>query len=51
MINIKIDEEHLLDLLNERVKHWTDDRDVQILYEQMYDNYIYSGCFEGLKLI
>ena len=50
MINIKIDEEHLLDLLNERVKHWTDDRDVQILYEQMYDNYIYCGCFEGVEI-
>lgn len=26
MINIKIDEKKLLDLLNQRVEHWTDDR-------------------------
>ena len=50
MINIKIDEEKLLDLLNQRVEYWTDDRDVQILYEEMYGNYIQSGCFEGMEI-
>ena len=50
MINIKIDEERLLDLLNQRVEHWTDDRDVQILYEEMYENYIQSNRFEGMEI-
>lgn len=48
MLTVKIDEDKALDLLMDRVAYWTDDKDVQKLYEQMYENYIFSGCFDGI---
>lgn len=48
MLNVKIDEDKALDLLMDRVAHWTDDEDVQELYKQMYENYIFGGCFDGI---
>lgn len=48
MLTVKIDEERALDLLMDRVAYLTDDEDVQKLYEQMYENYIFNGCFDGI---
>ena len=42
-----IDEDDLLDLLMNRLKRWTDDDVATDLYEQMYENYISGGAFEG----
>lgn len=46
---VRIDEETAIEMLVERVKFWTDDSDVIDLYEKMYNNYIYSGVFEGAE--
>lgn len=50
MITIQIDENELLDQLVDRVRYWTDDEDVITLYEQMYENYVYGGCFDNSKI-
>ena len=48
MLTVKIDEDKVLDLLIDRVACWTDDKDIQELYKQMYENYIFGGCFDGI---
>jgi hypothetical protein len=50
MITVKIDEEDLLDMLVNRVEHWTDDSDVIKLYSKYYENMVYGGCFEDAEL-
>ena len=44
---VEIDNDTALDMLMDRLNHWTDDPDVHRLYESMYENYIDGGCFEG----
>lgn len=44
---VNIDNDAALELLINRLKFWSDDADVITLYERMYENYIYSGCFDG----
>ena len=46
---VKIDNEQALDMLLDRLEHWTDDHTIYRLYEQMYENYIDGGCFEGCE--
>jgi hypothetical protein len=47
-VTVTIDEDELLDMLMDRVSVWTtDDAD---LFEKMYDNRIWGGCFEGADL-
>lgn len=50
MITIKINEEDLLNMLLERVRHWTEDEEEIGLFEKMYDDYIFNGCFEGMNM-
>lgn len=50
MVTVTISEDDLLDLLVERVKYWTDDEETVELFEQYYENMVYSGCFEGAEL-
>lgn len=50
MINVKVSESLLFDLLVERVKYWTNDEDVQNLYIEMYKKYINDGLLEGIEL-
>lgn len=50
MINVKIEEDELLDLLMDRVDYWSDDNVVHALYYDMYKNAIESGVFEGSEL-
>lgn len=50
MVNLQIDEEQLLDLLMQRVEHWTRDTYILTLYEQYLEDLIYGGCFEGANL-
>lgn len=49
MINIKIENETALDMLIERLKVWTDNREAIALYEKMYESYIDGGCFDGCE--
>ena len=44
---VQIDNDTALELLMNRLSRWTDDEDVRRLYEQMYENYIDCGAFEG----
>lgn len=50
MIKIYIDEENLLQMLTDRVLHWTDDDTVIELYEEMYERSVYDGGFEGAEI-
>lgn len=47
---VKIDESMLVEMLMERVEYWTDDTTTKELYRDMYENYVYGGCFEGIEL-
>ena len=45
---VNLDEEEVLRLLMDRVRHWTDgDEDVEELYRKMYENYVYGGVFDS----
>ena len=50
MINMKIDETTLLDLLMSRLEYWTTDADVLELYRNYLKELIDCGCFEGEEL-
>ena len=44
---VNIDNDRAVDMLLERLEHWTDDITTHRLYETMYENYVYGGCFDG----
>lgn len=44
---VNIDNEQAIEMLLERLEHWTDDDTTYHLYEAMYENYVYGGVFEG----
>ena len=44
---VNIDNSTALEMLLNRLEHWTDDHTAYRLYEEMYENYIESGCFDG----
>ena len=50
MINIKIDEDVLLDMLMDRINYWTNDEITYRLFEIYYRESMESGLFEGLTL-
>lgn len=50
MINIKIDEDTLLNMLVDRCDYWNMGDDVKALFEKMYSNYIDGGCFDGAEI-
>lgn len=50
MINVKIDEDVLLNMLMERVEYWTQDEITYKLFEIYYRESIECGLFEGLPL-
>ena len=47
---IEVDDDDLLDMFDERVGHWTDDREVAELYHKMYEMMIDDGVFNGTKV-
>ena len=47
MLTVKIDEDRAIDLLLSRLEEWTQDSTTYKLYEQMYESYVYGGCFDG----
>lgn len=44
---VNIDNDMALEMLLDRLEHWTDDHTTYRLYEAMYENYIDGGCFDG----
>ena len=50
MINVKIAEVTLLNLLMDRLEYWTSDDDVLELYENYLEYLIDCGCFENREL-
>lgn len=50
MINMRIDETTLLDLLMDRLGYWISDSDKLELYEEYLESLIDAGCFEGEEL-
>lgn len=50
MVNVKIDEDTLIDMLMDRVAFWTNDSDTLDLYEQYYTNAVWGGVFDGAEL-
>lgn len=50
MVNVKIDEDELLEMLLVRLEFWTDDEDIKKLYELYYSDLIDNGCFDGAEL-
>lgn len=44
---LTITNEEALNLLMDRLETWTNDKDVQNLFEKMYKNYIEEGVFDG----
>ena len=47
MMAIKIEESEVVNLLLERLENWTDDETTYKLYESMYENMVFDGCFDG----
>ena len=43
---VRIDEDTAIEMLMDRVKHWTNDYIVCELYHQMYKSYVYGGVFD-----
>ena len=50
MINVKINEQALLNLFMNRMECWTTDADVLELYESYLKELVDCGCFEGVEL-
>lgn len=46
-MKVKINDATAVEMLLNRLSFWTDDKTTHRLYEQMYENYVYGGCFEG----
>lgn len=44
---VNIDNDTALDMLMDRVSHWTDDVTTHRLYEAMYESYVDGGVFDG----
>lgn len=44
---VNIDNERAIEMLLERLEHWTDDDITYHLYEVMYESYVYGGVFDG----
>lgn len=49
-VHVKIDSDDLIEMLVDRVRYWTDDKEELDVYEQYYTNMVKSGCFEDAKL-
>ena len=44
---VRIDETTAVEMLVNRLSYWTDDSTTHELYEQMYENYVLGGAYEG----
>ena len=46
---VRIDEDVAIEMLMDRVSHWSHDETVCELYHQMYESYVYGGVFDGIE--
>lgn len=46
-MRVEINDATAVEMLLNRLSYWTDDETAHRLYEQMYENYVESGCFDG----
>ena len=44
---VRIDEDTAIEMLMDRLEHWTHDETTHELYRKMYESYVYGGCFDG----
>lgn len=49
MVNVKIHEEDLLEMLVNRLRRWTDNKLAIEDYSNWYEDLINSGCFDGVE--
>ena len=50
MINVRIDENTLLEMLVKRINFWNRSEVEVDLYKKMYESEIKAGCFEGAEI-
>ena len=50
MITIKIEEDTLLEMLIDRLKQWEKSSDNLDLFEAMYENMVFGGCFNDAEI-
>lgn len=50
MINVRIDESVLLEMLTDRIEFWDLSEAEVNLYKKMYQSEIEAGCFEGAEI-
>ncbi len=49
MINMKIEEETLLNLLMDRLDFWEVDNETRALFYKMYERNVFNGVFENME--
>lgn len=49
MITVKIENYDALQMLCDRLTHWTNDQQTKDLFSKMYENYIDGGVFDGCE--
>lgn len=49
-INVKVEKDEVIDLLVNRVRFWTDNKDVIELFRKMYENYVEAEVFNELDV-
>lgn len=50
MVNVRIDGELLVDVLMDKLDYWNVDPMTKELFEEMYENYVDEGVFDGMDL-
>lgn len=50
MITLELDEDDVLELLENRLRFWTSDKEYINLFMKYYKDLILSGYFEGIRL-
>lgn len=48
---VRIDEEMAIEMLMNRLSHWTNDYTTHRLYRDMYENSVYGGVFEEFDVM
>ena len=49
MVNIRIDEDTLIEMLMDRLAFWHPTDEEETLYRDYYENLVYGGAFEGAE--
>lgn len=49
-ITVEIDTDDLCEMLQDRVRYWTDDSEVLELFDEYYEHAVFNGYFDGATL-